>query len=998
MRQYYSFFTAILISIFIPGNLNLTEAQTGLQFNGTNQYVTFGAATTVNGTVTGTGYSWVPGAPFNLLNFPPNIPTLNAPLNGATEVSTTPTLNVTVSDPDGNNMTVNFYGRPTTSSGAKFSLILLPDAQNYTSSVAGGSPATFTAQTQWCVTNQTARNIKYVSMAGDITGENGTTAWENANTSMSLLDATPPGIPYGIVLGNHDYTSGTSLYNNYFPASRFVGRPYYGGHYGSNNENHFEFFDSDGMEFIVINLSSSDQNPATAVLDWADALLKTYSTKRAILVNHSVVYIGNPATFTGPGQVIYDALKNNPNLFLMVGGHVPGAGIRQDTFNGNTIYSVLVDYQSEPNGGNGWLRIMEFDPPNNQIHMTTYSPTLNQWKTASTDQFDISYAMQPNTFQLIGTNSGVASGSNTTKTWPGLLPSTQYQWYATVSDGIETVTGPTWSLTTEIYYTYTWTGSTGTDWNTGVNWSNNAVPTAIINVRIPIVTNYPVVNQDVSTPALCNNLIIESGSVLTIEAGKALTVSSTLANNGTLKLNSSSTGIASLMLKTYIDNGTEEIQLFLSGGPTSPYKWHYISSPVSSLLASVFTGTSNNLAQYIESRIEDNQNNGWVASNGYRYVPEASLGGPLFSNLEIGKGYNYYFTSDFTYTFGGTFNTADKEVTLYFHSGVGPVYPDAQGFNLLGNPFSSSLDWGQIDDGLAATTSKAIYFNTGGTFASWNNNVGSPLGTTGTILPMQGFFVKNYTDLKTITLPASARTHSSQNRYTGTSSMSLIRLKIENQANIDDAVVRFDDKATAGVDNDFDTYKFSKTGGAVGIWTTLGNVDYSINGLPFPETRVEIPVAINSPVAESLKISVSQIEGLDNYNVTLTDKVNNFTIDLKNPANLSFVSPGGIVTDRFVLKISNIMTGIPEDKIRDKPFNIYYFNGILNVQTISDSWNGKSGDIKVIDLTGKLLTVENNIVFSKDEIRQIPVTIVKGIYLVELRSGTMRYVGKVVIK
>ena len=42
----------------------------------------------------------------------PNVPTLNGPADGATGVGTSPTLDVGVSDPDGDPLTVTFYGRP----------------------------------------------------------------------------------------------------------------------------------------------------------------------------------------------------------------------------------------------------------------------------------------------------------------------------------------------------------------------------------------------------------------------------------------------------------------------------------------------------------------------------------------------------------------------------------------------------------------------------------------------------------------------------------------------------------------------------------------------------------------------------------------------------------------------------------------------------------------------------------------------------------------------
>jgi hypothetical protein len=140
-------------------------------------------------------------------------------------------------------------------------------------------------------------------------------------------------------------------------------------------------------------------------------------------------------------------LKGNPNLFLMLCGHVsPPEGQRQDTFNGRTVYSLLSDYQTRVNGGNGWLRIMEFSPANNVIRVKTYSPWLNQFETDADSQFNLNYDMQGIT--QIGTNTNVPSGTNTTVTWSNLTPGTQYEWYVTVSDGHVTTTSPKWQFTT----------------------------------------------------------------------------------------------------------------------------------------------------------------------------------------------------------------------------------------------------------------------------------------------------------------------------------------------------------------------------------------------------------------------------------------------------------------------------------------------------------------------------------------------------------------------
>ena len=96
-------------------------------------------------------------------------------------------------------------------------------------------------------------------------------------------------------------------------------------------------------------------------------------------------------------------------------------------FAGNTVYTVLADYQGRTNGGNGWMRILKFSPATDQIHVQTYSPVLGQWELDGDSDFTLPYEMLGGTgFTLLGTVTGVASGGTASIEWPGLTrePST----------------------------------------------------------------------------------------------------------------------------------------------------------------------------------------------------------------------------------------------------------------------------------------------------------------------------------------------------------------------------------------------------------------------------------------------------------------------------------------------------------------------------------------------------------------------------------------------
>lgn len=458
-------------------NQQITAPQAGLvarwglnECSGTG--VDGSAGTLVDGTVIGAGYAWISGAPFDLvIDLPPDVPTLDHPVDDATGVALSPALRVDVSDPEAGPLTVTYYGRPkpAQSGGADFTLVGLPDTQYYTT-LAGGS-ATFNAQTQWIVDNRVARNVAYVTHYGDIveSGDNGgdPAQWLVADGAMDRLDdpvgtGLPEGIPFGMTVGNHDQSpSGdaagtTTFYNQYFGESRFGGRGYYGGHYGANNDNHFDLFSASGLDFIVVHMEY-DTAPDAPVLAWADSLLAHYGTRHGIVVVHSLIGTGNPGTWSAQGTAVYNALRDRPNLFLMLCGHVAGEGQRVDTFEGHTVYTLLADYQSRANGGDGWLRLMEFSPANNEIRVRTYSPTLDQWETDANSQFTLPFAMTTSVpFDSIGQAGNVASGTTASVTWPDRLASTEYEWYVTVTDGSTTVTGPVWSFTTG-------TGSTGVE-------------------------------------------------------------------------------------------------------------------------------------------------------------------------------------------------------------------------------------------------------------------------------------------------------------------------------------------------------------------------------------------------------------------------------------------------------------------------------------------------------------------------------------------------------
>ncbi len=424
----------------------------------------------------------------------PPVVTVSSPANNATGIGASTTLNLGLADNEGDAQTVNFFGRVTTPAvaGSDFTFIAIPDTQYYSENTnrnpsstgnatidTGANSSIYNAQTQWIVNNRDTLNIPFVSHMGDI-AENGDaleSEWIVADGAMSRLENPAStlrahGIPWGVAPGNHDQQpvadagGVTNFYTKYFNFTRWNSRPYFGGHYGMKrtltsdpapnyqaNTNNYELFSSGGLDFIIVHMEYDARAVSNyqAVLDWADALLKVYPNRRAIITSHWIINTGNPASFSTQGQAIYDTLKNNPNLFLMLCGHVNGEGFRSDTYQGRTVYSILSDYQEIKNGGNGFLRKLTFRPSLNQIHVESYSPTLDRAVVAGdsvpswTAAYDLTYNMQSSVTAWIplGTVNVPASGTTASLSWTGLEAGKNYEWYATSNDGINTTTTAT---------------------------------------------------------------------------------------------------------------------------------------------------------------------------------------------------------------------------------------------------------------------------------------------------------------------------------------------------------------------------------------------------------------------------------------------------------------------------------------------------------------------------------------------------------------------------
>jgi len=296
-------------------------------------------------------------------------------------------------------------------SDENFTFIAMPDTQNYTSIT---SPTDlYTRQAQWIVDNRETMNIKFATHLGDIVNSpTSQSQWLRATDAMNVMNNRTP---YGTCPGNHDIASGNTDYLRRFGPNpthaSSVGRwidpatsqsyDWYGGS-SPRGYSSYQIVNVNGRDFMFLHM---DHDAPDQDLAWAASVLSAHPKVLTMVTTHNYLAETGGTGIYGSGtgqrgytaqanvgtwgdrpdtnrpQEVFDAIVKPFNqVYMVICGHMFGTYNLQKTNNaGNIVHEVLVDYQSLPNGGNGFLRIMDFRPQENKIYNTSYSPYLGRY-------------------------------------------------------------------------------------------------------------------------------------------------------------------------------------------------------------------------------------------------------------------------------------------------------------------------------------------------------------------------------------------------------------------------------------------------------------------------------------------------------------------------------------------------------------------------------------------------------------------------------------------
>lgn len=514
---------------------------------------------------------------------------------------------------------------------------------------------------------------------------------------------------------------------------------------------------------------------------------------------------------------------------------------------------------------------------------------------------------------------------------------------------------------------------------------------------------------------------INSGSLTDLAAGSAVTTNGIFTVNGTFtsKTPLSDAASGSLITNSSI-SGTGDVNLerYFKVG-----KWMYISVPIAGqtstpLIDAPYTGYVNpNFYTYNEAsgNIDPENSNYSNWSNFTDTWTQVGAG----ANLTVGEGYtwNAYNANDVNITFSSAtpsdIHSGDLNVTVTYTdnddgggTGYGNYY---DGWNIVGNPFPSSIDWEQ----LVKTTSMdyTVYYWDGDAenYIYHIDGAGVPvqgggqtLNTTGAsknIPAFQSFFVHMTNPLaddtqspinESFTLANISQLHSNQIMYKNTEkeeyNFQFLKLRVDDNGLTDETLVRFIDGTVEGFNGKEDAFKMFPNNDVPMIYslTTVSNeYPLAINTLPLSSVGTTIPLGFKTSEAGTFSISVSEFNFDAGTDVKLVDTELETETLLTEGTEYTFNFEGGESRDRFYLFKSAQSNEIEDEPIDDNiETGVNVWSSDNNVYISISSYDLIDAHIMIFDMLGR--TVIDQQLNGAYNIVNVPGS--SGTYFVKLRT------------
>ena len=487
------------------------------------------------------------------------------------------------------------------------------------------------------------------------------------------------------------------------------------------------------------------------------------------------------------------------------------------------------------------------------------------------------------------------------------------------------------------YYTikYKFIG-TDKDWNKVSNWQlvcdswakpQNAtqLPSSNPNMIDDIIV---AANLDATSDYIVKDVEIISEKVLTIAPSASLEIIGDITNDdvNALVVDSDINGTGSLIHND--DNVVAKVNCHIDNSSVTRNwnaDWHFISSPVANQTIESFIPTEENYDFYSWSEFnstwynqkkDDSQTNEFYTDNGFDFAK--------------GRGYLVAYENEGYRKFSGTLNNGDVTFPLSCSTDGEYVVERFTGFNLVGNPYPSYIDWeaeGWTRDMLELQTIW-IYDDDVNNYITYTLGGVATNGGSQYIAPCQGFFVKALTPGDFV-MTNDIRTKS-KSAFRKDNDENIFKVRVNGASGQDEVAVVIGD-------ND-DVFKmFSLNESAPSLYINKGVGNYTVVYIDEENT---IPLSFKSESMSKFTISLSETGHIFGE-IILEDKLTGEKVNLQTES-YTFLHSKDNANDRFVLSFVN------GQQTTDNSHFAYINNGEIIINDI----NGDA-QIEIYDLMGR---------------------------------------------
>ena len=526
------------------------------------------------------------------------------------------------------------------------------------------------------------------------------------------------------------------------------------------------------------------------------------------------------------------------------------------------------------------------------------------------------------------------------------------------------------------------------------------------------ITNTSSSGISLSSPiALTGVLTLSSGARLTTTGASLTLIATSPTVTASIANLTGATIVGNVKVQKYIYSSLRVYRYLTSAVSNATVADWQLSIPITGTFSNPSTGTG--IVSTVPSMYLYNENTAGVRANGYSAYPASGLSSA--AALTIGKGYSIYVRNNterpMVLEVNGPINKGTINISPQVTYTVTAGGPAEDGWNLVGNPYPSSLDWDLISTATdKVRVDNAIYYldnnSASPVYRTWVNGVGTN-AANGIISSSQAFWVKANAASPVLRFRETYKTTTAPSFYRTGTDISLLRISLDSTSSTfrDETVIRLSDEATADFDSDYDAYKLYDTGHpAIGSATNTSPL-LSVNAFRANRNSSDtIALYVQTGKAGNYFLSIPEYT----FDASVTAYLWDTYTDVKLQLLKGTFYPFAVSVDS-VAKTSRFKVLLNEQSLTTGVFSSSSNHGLTLYPNPADisravtircpQANNRLADIYVYDVTGMLVYTEKQVQGTHTEYPMtLPSYLSNGLYSIRIQTDGITASSTLIIK